>query len=273
MSSNKRKKDEKPVKKVKDSENGNKEKIELENRKRLKPQDEQEGKKEVETKQQEDESQSKKAKLETNGSKTEERTFDSDSVKIKSTENKMRDNGIKMLYNALVTDSDIDSEIAIQKAIEIESKEFEKNKANEKDKKNPALRENILCGDLSTDRFVNMTTQEMASEERKLADIQINSENMFRARGATPKEAETDQFKCGKCKKRRTTYFQMQTRSADEPMTTFVTCLFKAVYQNFDTLNNDICLWDISVSRRNPFNLIKHLKPTYYFSKDCMFSI
>ncbi|OMH82093.1 Transcription elongation factor S-II, partial [Zancudomyces culisetae] len=182
MSSNKRKKDEKPVKKVKDSENGNKEKIELENRKRLKPQDEQEGKKEVETKQQEDESQSKKAKLETNGSKTEERTFDSDSVKIKSTENKMRDNGIKMLYNALVTDSDIDSEIAIQKAIEIESKEFEKNKANEKDKKNPALRENILCGDLSTDRFVNMTTQEMASEERKLADIQINSENMFRAR-------------------------------------------------------------------------------------------
>lgn len=35
----------------------------------------------------------------------------------------------------------------------------------------------------------------------------------------------TDMFKCGKCKKRRTTYYQMQTRSADEPMTTFVRCL------------------------------------------------
>ena len=31
-------------------------------------------------------------------------------------------------------------------------------------------------------------------------------------------------FKCGKCKSRQTTYYQMQTRSADEPMTTFVTC-------------------------------------------------
>ena len=31
-------------------------------------------------------------------------------------------------------------------------------------------------------------------------------------------------FTCGKCKSKRTTYYQLQTRSADEPMTTFVTC-------------------------------------------------
>lgn len=31
-------------------------------------------------------------------------------------------------------------------------------------------------------------------------------------------------FKCGKCKTYKTSYYQMQTRSADEPMTTFVTC-------------------------------------------------
>jgi transcription elongation factor S-II len=35
----------------------------------------------------------------------------------------------------------------------------------------------------------------------------------------------TDMFKCGKCKKRICTYYQQQTRSADEPMTTFVRCL------------------------------------------------
>jgi transcription elongation factor S-II len=35
----------------------------------------------------------------------------------------------------------------------------------------------------------------------------------------------TSMFKCGKCKLNNCTYFQMQTRSADEPMTTFVTCL------------------------------------------------
>ena len=35
----------------------------------------------------------------------------------------------------------------------------------------------------------------------------------------------TSMFKCGKCKLNNCTYYQMQTRSADEPMTTFVTCL------------------------------------------------
>lgn len=32
-------------------------------------------------------------------------------------------------------------------------------------------------------------------------------------------------FPCVKCKSKRTTHYQLQTRSADEPMTTFVTCL------------------------------------------------
>lgn len=31
-------------------------------------------------------------------------------------------------------------------------------------------------------------------------------------------------FKCGKCKSTKTSYYQLQTRSADEPMTTYVTC-------------------------------------------------
>jgi DNA-directed RNA polymerase subunit M/transcription elongation factor TFIIS len=35
----------------------------------------------------------------------------------------------------------------------------------------------------------------------------------------------TDMFKCMRCFKRNCTYFELQTRSADEPMTIFVTCL------------------------------------------------
>jgi DNA-directed RNA polymerase subunit M/transcription elongation factor TFIIS len=35
----------------------------------------------------------------------------------------------------------------------------------------------------------------------------------------------TTDFTCFKCKKNQCTYFQLQTRSADEPMTTFVTCV------------------------------------------------
>ena len=38
-------------------------------------------------------------------------------------------------------------------------------------------------------------------------------------------EAATEEFKCFKCKKRKCTYYELQTRSADEPMTTFVSCL------------------------------------------------
>ena len=35
----------------------------------------------------------------------------------------------------------------------------------------------------------------------------------------------TDDFKCSRCKQRKCTYYELQTRSADEPMTVFVTCL------------------------------------------------
>jgi len=38
-------------------------------------------------------------------------------------------------------------------------------------------------------------------------------------------EAMTDQFKCRKCYSRSCSYYEVQTRSADEPMTQFITCL------------------------------------------------
>lgn len=39
------------------------------------------------------------------------------------------------------------------------------------------------------------------------------------------KEMATDIYKCGRCKKKECSFYQLQTRSADEPMTTFITCL------------------------------------------------
>ena len=56
--------------------------------------------------------------------------------------------------------------------------------------------------------------------ELKIKEKELRLDNKF-----FPKiEASTDNFKCGKCKSRACTYYQLQTRSADEPMTTFVTC-------------------------------------------------
>jgi DNA-directed RNA polymerase subunit M/transcription elongation factor TFIIS len=36
----------------------------------------------------------------------------------------------------------------------------------------------------------------------------------------------TDQFKCPKCKKNKCVYYQLQTRSADEAITSFITCIY-----------------------------------------------
>ena len=41
----------------------------------------------------------------------------------------------------------------------------------------------------------------------------------------TRQEVATDDFTCPRCHKKKCTFYQLQTRSADEPMTTFVTCV------------------------------------------------
>ena len=38
-------------------------------------------------------------------------------------------------------------------------------------------------------------------------------------------QASTNMYTCKKCKSDRCSYYEMQTRSADEPATIFVTCL------------------------------------------------
>ncbi|GLU17841.1 hypothetical protein SLE2022_341920 [Rubroshorea leprosula] len=96
---------------------------------------------------------------------------------------------------------------------------------NMRDANNPDLRRKVLLGKVKAERLVTMTPEEMASEQRQHENNQIKEKALFDCeRGGAPK-ASTDQFKCGRCGQRKTTYHQMQTRSADEPMTTYVTCV------------------------------------------------
>ncbi|KAJ9684052.1 hypothetical protein PVL29_016511 [Vitis rotundifolia] len=96
---------------------------------------------------------------------------------------------------------------------------------NIKDPKNPDLRRKVLLGQVKPERLLEMGPEEMASDQRQLENQQIKEKALFECElGAAPK-ATTDQFKCGRCGQRKTTYYQLQTRSADEPMTTFVTCV------------------------------------------------
>ena len=68
-----------------------------------------------------------------------------------------------------------------------------------------------------------MTHQEMIPDRWKLL---IELQEIKEANKYTPKiEASTDNFTCWKCKSKECSYYQLETRSADEPMTTFVTCI------------------------------------------------
>lgn len=92
-------------------------------------------------------------------------------------------------------------------------------------KQNAVLRSNLLSGDLTPADFVAMTAEQMASDTQRQRDLALHRQNLLNAQYAKDTQAETDQFKCSKCKQRRCKYYQLQTRSADEPMTTFVTCV------------------------------------------------
>ncbi|XP_052893856.1 transcription elongation factor S-II isoform X6 [Anopheles moucheti] len=96
--------------------------------------------------------------------------------------------------------------------------------ANLKDPKNPSLRANFISGAITAQRLAKMTSEEMASDEMKHLRDRFVKEAINDAQLATVQGTKTDLLKCGKCKKRNCTYNQLQTRSADEPMTTFVMC-------------------------------------------------
>ncbi|XP_062996312.1 transcription elongation factor A protein 3 isoform X1 [Elgaria multicarinata webbii] len=96
--------------------------------------------------------------------------------------------------------------------------------SNLKDPKNPGLRRNVLCGAISPGRIAKMTAEEMASDELKELRNAMTQEAIREHQMAKTGGTATDLFQCGKCKKKNCTYNQVQTRSADEPMTTFVLC-------------------------------------------------
>ncbi|XP_044064095.1 transcription elongation factor A protein 3 isoform X22 [Siniperca chuatsi] len=157
-----------------------------------------------------------------------------------ATGDSVRDKCIEMLAAALRTDNDYKDfgTNCDSMAAEIEDHIYQDVKAtdmkyknrvrsrisNLKDPKNPGLRRNVLAGSIELSRIATMSAEEMASDELKqlrnvLTQEAIREHQMAKTGGTT-----TDLLQCGKCKKKNCTYNQVQTRSADEPMTTFVLC-------------------------------------------------
>lgn len=89
--------------------------------------------------------------------------------------------------------------------------------------KNKDLLNQVLNKEIAPQTLAFMTHQEMNPEHWKvLIEQKIKRDaNKF----TTNIQASTDMFTCKKCKSKRCTYFELQTRSADEPATIFITCL------------------------------------------------
>jgi transcription elongation factor S-II len=88
---------------------------------------------------------------------------------------------------------------------------------------NPTLLEQLNGGSIKAHTIAFMTHQELRPD--KWDELITAKSKRDKNKFETNLEAATDTFTCRKCKSNKCTYMQLQLRSADEPMTTFVTCL------------------------------------------------
>lgn len=95
--------------------------------------------------------------------------------------------------------------------------------------KHPEIKEKLKNREIKAHLIPFMTHQEMRPELwEKMIEQKIKRD---KSKYEVNLEAATDNFTCFKCQRNdpenanKCTYYQLQTRSADEPMTTFVTCL------------------------------------------------
>lgn len=114
---------------------------------------------------------------------------------------------------------------------------------NLRQKGNPTLRQRVISGDITPEQFVRMKADELKSPERRAEDAALQRTNMNEAMVAKAEQSISNALECGKCKQKKVSYTQAQTRSADEPMTTFCHCtvcgnMWKVGHRILDTLLN-----------------------------------
>ncbi len=94
--------------------------------------------------------------------------------------------------------------------------------------KNPncSLAERLKCKEVSSTVVASLPHDEQWPEgpyAQKKRELKIKEDAKILA--SDPDKIPDGAFECRRCKSMKTTYYQLQTRSADEPMTTYVTCL------------------------------------------------
>jgi transcription elongation factor S-II len=170
----------------------------------------------------------------------EKRNTTTDGINFKLTGEPVRDGCIKLMYDGLAYMSEHAPSDILKVAQAIETAAFGHFKSstsaeykaqirslfqNLKMKPNANLRQDVYSGAISPQTFVAMTTEDLKSAEKKAEDKALEKENMNAAMTAKEEKAISTTMQCGKCKAFKVSYSQAQTRSADEPLTTFCECV------------------------------------------------
>ena len=108
---------------------------------------------------------------------------------------------------------------------------------NLKNSKNQALKLKILSGELAPRTVARMTPQQLFPELYEEVYQRLAIKQLRRmAPTIDPLKAPDGAFTC-RCGSRKTMFYEMQTRSADEPMTLFITCRFPLLSYSKNLLN------------------------------------
>ncbi|KAI9072190.1 hypothetical protein K1719_045857 [Acacia pycnantha] len=83
---------------------------------------------------------------------------------------------------------------------------------NLNDPNNPDFRRRVLLGEFKPEQLVNMKTEDMASDERKKEIENIIMKALFKCEHGQKRKATTDQFVCGKCRKRKESALTIRCR-------------------------------------------------------------
>ena len=174
----------------------------------------------------------------------DKRTWKTDKIpRPDLTDDAARNNCIGLMYDGLCQNSTNPSKQILESAKAIEQAALDLPAANGssaaasyrdkirslyqnlRNKSNPELKVKVLSGEISAKRLVEMTHEELKSQQQKATDAAIAKENMNNAMVAQEEKSMSTSLQCGKCGQKKVSYSQAQTRSADEPMTTFCECL------------------------------------------------
>ena len=92
-------------------------------------------------------------------------------------------------------------------------------------KPNLELKQKLQSGELGLKKFIGMKPWEMNPEFWAPIFERVAFKALRKQTTVDVENAPDGAFTCGKCKSMKTTYYQLQTRASDEPMTTFIQCL------------------------------------------------